>query len=306
MLPRLVDAIDGDVILASKPRPTSYGLALLARARRRRPLILDIDDWELGFFYRARFWGRVGRFLNLANPNGLPWTWLMERLVGAADAVTVASRFLERRFGGTLIPHVRDTESWDPTRYDRDAARAALGVGSRKVVMFLGTPRGHKGVDDLVDAVAGVGPDVTLMLVGVEGDSEAAGRWGARPFVRTIGTVPFDDVPRYLVAADVVAVPQREASDTVGQVPAKLFDAMALGRPSVSTAVSMIPEIADGCALIVPPGDVAALRAAVRRLLDHPGEAAALGRRARERCDARFSFRAARAALYPLIDRLVA
>lgn len=133
---------DGDVLLASKPRPTSYGIALLARRQRPRPLLLDIDDWELGFFYRSGFWGSVGRGVNLANPNGLPWTWAMERLVGRADAITVASRFLERRFGGTLVPHVRDTDAWDPARFDRSASRAALGVGDAPVVMFLGTPRG--------------------------------------------------------------------------------------------------------------------------------------------------------------------
>ena len=41
-----------------------------------------------------------------------------------------------------------------------------------------------------------------------------------------------------------------DAVNKVGQVPAKLFDAMALGRPVVSTRVSMIPEILDGCGLI--------------------------------------------------------
>ena len=152
-IPALLDLVDGDVLVASKPRATSFGLALLARARRRRPLVLDIDDWEIGFFSRSGPWGRIGRTLNVANPNGLPWTWLAEKLVSRADAITVASRFLERRFGGTLVPHVRDTEAWNPDRHDRAAARRRLGVEAEKVVMFLGTPRGHKGVDDLVEAV---------------------------------------------------------------------------------------------------------------------------------------------------------
>lgn len=302
----LVRLVDGDVIVASKPRATSYGVGLLARARRRRPLLLDIDDWEVGFFYRSGVWGRVGRFVNVANPNGLPWTWLMERLVRLADATTVASRFLERRFGGVLVPHVRDTESWDPARFDRAAARAKLGIDAGKVVMFLGTPRGHKGVDDLVDAVGQLGGDVTLAIVGADLDGAAARRWRERPFVRLYGTIPFDDVPRYLIAADVVAVPQRATSDTEGQVPAKLFDAMALARPIVSTSVSMIPEILDGCGIVVPPDDPAALARSIRHLVDHPDEAARLGGRARQRCEERYSFTSARAALFPLIDGLLA
>ena len=302
----LLACADGDVLYASKPRATSYGTALLARRRRRRPLLLDIDDWEVGFFRRAGAWGTLGRALNLGNPNGLPWTWLMERLVGSADTITVASRFLQRRFGGTLIPHARDTEAWDPARYDRAQARARLGVGAERVVMFLGTPRGHKGVDDLVDAVGTLDGDVRLVLVGADPDGEAGGRWAARPWVRVVGEIPFDDVPRYLVAADAVAVPQRATTDTVGQVPAKIFDAMALARPIVSTAVSMIPEILQGCGVLVPPGDVVALSTALRRLLDDPAGAAELGRRARVRCQEHYSFAAARAALFPLVERLAA
>ena len=234
-LPALARLADGDVLLASKPRPTSFGVALLARRQRRRPLILDIDDWELGFFYRSGFWGRVGRLLNVSNPNGLPWTWLAERLVSRADALTVASRFLAERFGGVLVPHVRDTDAWAPERFDRAAARARLGVGDAPVVMFLGTPRGHKGIEDLVEATAGL-DGARLVVVGARADSAAARRWAGREHVRVVGEIPFDDVPRYLVAADVVAVPQRATSDTIGQVPAKLFDAMALARPIVSTA----------------------------------------------------------------------
>jgi glycosyltransferase involved in cell wall biosynthesis len=121
-----------------------------------------------------------------------------------------------------------------------------------------------------------------------------------------VGEIPFDDVPRYLVAADVVAVPQRATTDTVGQVPAKIFDAMALGRPIVSTAVSMIPEILDGCGVLVRPGDIVALRAALARVLDDPSGSAELGRRARARCIERYSFATARAILFPMIDDLAA
>src|SRR5207249_2160128 len=159
--------------------------------------------------------GAAGRALNLTNPTGLPWTWLMERLRWIAHGITVASRFLERRFGGTLIPHVRDTDAWTPGGADPLEARRGLGVAGERVVM-------------------------------------------------------------------------------------------ALGRPIVSTRVSMIPEILDGSGLLVPPGDVAALADAIRRLLDHPEEAAALGGRARARCVAEYSFAAARRKLFPLVERVMA
>ena len=113
-------------------------------------------------------------------------------------------------------------------------------------------------------------------------------------------------MPRFLAAADVVAVPQRATPDTVGQVPAKLFDAMAMARPVVATAVSMIPEILNGCGVVIPPGDGAALRAALAALLSDRERAHELGRRARERCVERYSFAAARDVLFPLLERLAA
>ena len=302
IVPELLRLVDGDVIYASKPRPTSFGLGLLARARRRRPLILDVDDWELGFLYRSGRWGRLGRALNLGNPNGLTWTWLTERRVPAADALTVASRFLQRRFGGVFVPHVRDTTAWDPARYDRSASRARLGVGDERVVMFLGTPRGYKGLDDLVQAVDQLDAHVILALVGVDAASGWGARYGASPRIKIVGEIPFDDVPRFLAAADVVAVPQRATSDTVGQVPAKLVDAMAMARPIVATEVSMIPEMLEGCGVVVPPEDPSALAKAIGGLLADPSRAADLGRHARQRCIAQYSFTSARATLFPLIE----
>ena len=305
-LPALARMADGDLIYASKPRLTSAGIGYLARLGRRRPLLLDIDDWETGFFLRGGLWGTVGRAVNLSNPRGFTWTWLMERLRGFADGVTVASRFLEQRFGGVLIPHVRDTDRWAPGRAEPGPARERLSVDKERVVMFLGTPRGYKGVEDLAAAVARLArPDVALALVGTDPDSETGRALLARyPGIRLVGRVPIAQVPSFLSAADVVVVPQRESSDTRGQVPAKLFDAMALGRPIVSTRVSMIPEILEGCGALVAPGDVAGLASAIGRLLDQPDEARALGEAARRRAVDRYSFESARRALFPLVERV--
>jgi len=299
---------DGDLIYASKTRLASAGVGYLKRVAGKRPLLLDIDDWEVGFYLRSGFWGTVGRALNLGNPNGLPWTWLCERLTALADGVTVASRFLQQRFGGTLIPHVRDTDAWKPGCASPAAGRRLLGVGDKRVVMFLGTPRDYKGVDDLAAAVASLGrADVALAVVGAHADSEAGKRiLGRCPRAALVPWVPFEQVPTLLLAADVVAVPQRETPDTVGQVPAKIFDAMALGRPVVSTRVSMIPEVLDGCGILVEPGDVSGLAAAIQKLLDDSTHAEALGARARERCVERYSFQAARSELFPLIERVMA
>jgi glycosyltransferase involved in cell wall biosynthesis len=306
-LPALLRAADGDLLYASKPRLGSAGIGHLKRLLGRRPLLLDIDDWEVGFFLRGGAWGTLGRALNLSSPKGLPWTWLMERAARAADGVTVASRFLQERFGGVLIPHVRDTDAWRPGLDDPAPIRARLAPRGERLVMFLGTAREHKGVDDLVAAMDGLRrPDLALALVGTDPGSPGGRRLLARhPGLLLVPPIPFAEVPRYVEAADVIAVPQRDGPDTRGQVPAKLFDAMAMARPIVSTRVSMIPEILEGCGLVVPPGDPAALGAAIARLADDRALAVELGARARARCVARYSFTAARRDLFPLVTGLV-
>jgi glycosyltransferase involved in cell wall biosynthesis len=67
---------------------------------------------------------------------------------------------------------------------------------------------------------------------------------------------------------------------------------MALGRPIVTTSVGGIPEIVeDGRqAVLVPPGDAAALASAIGRLLDDPAERLRLGSEAAARQAAQYSF----------------
>ncbi len=284
---RMVKELDADLVFACKLRPTSFGIGLLRKWIYKTPLLVDIDDWELGFFYHTDFWGKLGRFLNLSNPNGLPYTWLMERWVRCADGISVSNRYLQNRFSGTLLYHCRDTAVLDPALYDAEASRQALHLAGKKVVMFLGTPRAHKGVDDLVRAVETLGDPMTrLVIVGADETDKARilARGGDEETVRFVPRIPFAKLGEYLAAADVVAIPQRRTTDTVGQMPAKIFDAMAMARPIVSTRVSDIPEVLDDCGHLVEPGDIDGLAAAIRRVLSDPVEAQAMGERARRRC----------------------
>ena len=94
--------------------------------------------------------------------------------------------------------------------------------------------------------------------------------------------------------ASVVVLPCVVAADgNVDALPTVLLEAMACGLPVVSTALSGIPEIvADGeTGYLVPPGDPAALAAAMRRLLEDYALAERLGRAGRERARDLFDLR---------------
>ncbi len=305
-LRRLAELATAPVLVAAKPRLSSFGAALIARRRTGAALVLDIDDWDLaGDYGRAAWRRRAGEIATFADPySNLYLRWLGHR-VHEADAVTVASRPLQTLFGGTLLYHVRDTAALDPARFDRARCRAALGIGATPTVIFLGTPRPHKGLEELVHAVQALSDiGARLLVVGAApGDPYAAALAAlGGPALTLHPPQPWSAIGETLIAADAVALPQRDLPFAQAQIPAKLFDAMALARPIVATAVGELPEILDGCGLVVSPGDVGALAAALRRLLTDPAIAATLGAAARRRGVERFSWSAAAPVLEQVIQ----
>jgi len=305
----ILEAIDGDVILASKLMPTSFGIGLKKKYSSGKPLIVDIDDWELGFFYHSGIMGRVGRFLNFSNPNGLPYVWRMERLVEKADAVSVSNRFLQNKFGGTLLPHCRDTSDLDPQKFNPNMIKEKIGLAGKKILMFLGTPRPHKGIHDLLTALKLIDdPDLRLAVIGVENEEEFT--QGIDDLLRSrvvvFPKIPFDKLPEYLSAADILAVPQRKTSDSIGQMPAKIYDAMAMAKPIVATCVSDIPEVLGDSGYLVDPGEPSQLASAIQYILSHPDEAHGKALAARERCQQMYDMKNLESGLQELVAQVTA
>ena len=306
---KFLDAIDGDLILASKLMPTSFGIGLQKKYSSGKPLIVDIDDWELGFFYHSGFWGAAGRFLNFSNPNGLPYVWRMESLAGNADATSVSNRFLQKKFGGVLLPHCRDTTVLDPLKFNSDKIKEKMGFKNKKIVMFLGTLRPHKGVDDLLAALKIIdNPDLKLAIIGAENHHEFLEKVekSIRHRVVVLPKMPFEKLPEFLSAADIVAIPQRQTSDSVGQIPARLFDAMSMAKPIIATRVSDIPEVLEDCGYLVDPSEPSQLADGIQYILSHPGEAKAKGYAARERCKQRYDIHNLGSGLHELVEHVSA
>ena len=303
----IMDVIDGDVILASKLMPTSFGIGLQKKIFSGKPLLLDIDDWELGFFYHSGFWGKVGRFLNFSNPNGLPYVWRIERLVGHADAVSVSNRFLQKKYGGTLLPHCRDTDVLNPLKFNAGDVKEKMGFVGKKILMFLGTPRPHKGIDDLLQAFKKVdNSDLNLVIIGVENKQEFLKGIDESVINRVtiIPKIPFNKLSEYLSVADIICIPQRRTSDSVGQIPARLFDAMAMAKPIIATKVSDIPEVLGDCGYLVDPSNPSQLANAIQYVLSHSDEARVKGDAARARCRQKYDIRNLESGLRGLIEQV--
>ena len=232
----------------------------------------------------------------------------MEKLIGFADSIIVSNKFLQNRFTGCLIPHCRDTTILDPDLFNDQEIKQSLGLEGNRVIMFLGTPRPHKGIDDLIQAVESLDyPDVRLVFIGAEPSfqSRQGNSFLNKKKVVVLPKIPFDELPKHLSAADILVVPQRDTTDTQGQIPAKLFDAMAMAIPVITTHVSDIPEVLGGNGYLVQPGKPEELTRTLKYVLDHPEEAKEKGLRARQRCVDLYDIKVMETKLQSLIEKLV-
>jgi glycosyltransferase involved in cell wall biosynthesis len=110
--------------------------------------------------------------------------------------------------------------------------------------------------------------------------------------VRLLGNVPHAELVARLDGGDydLAVLASTERGDEHEGIPVALMEAMAAAVPVVATATGSIPElVADGCGLLVPQRDPAALAAALGRLIGDPAERAALARAGRRRVVERFS-----------------
>ena len=153
--------------------------------------------------------------------------------------------------------------------------------------MFLGTPRAHKGIQELFIAIEKINdPDVILVLVGADSSiqSHIDNMKSNQDRVVVFPKIPFKDIPEYLAVADILVIPQRRTTDTEGQIPAKLFDAMAMAKPIITTPISDIPEVLGENGFFVEPEDPDQLANTIEYIFSHPEEALLKGKKARERC----------------------
>jgi glycosyltransferase involved in cell wall biosynthesis len=287
-----------DVIIAVKPYLASYGVALLAGECRRVPVILDIDDLDVELAPKAE--SSLDAVVHgLRDPASTTYLRILSRATGAASGITVASTRLQTRFGGTLVPHGCPIERMSPKLVDREQARRRFGF-SGPVVLFPGTRRTHKGLKPLAKAVARL-PGVGLAVL-CRPDDFSQPEWKEFPLIR-IPVMPYGELPALLAAADVVAIPQLDTPAASHQMPMKVYDAMAMGRPIVASTVSDLPAVLEDCARLVPPADVDSLAKAIEHLLRNPVEAQELGQRARAKCEKNFSMKRVGEALLSAVDK---
>ena len=201
--------------------------------------------------------------------------------VAIGEAVARSVERVYRLLPAAVIPNAVRVSDFQVGHHVRAEARAELGLGEGEFVFLaagrLDTQKNHAL---LLHALP---PGCTLLLAG-EGLLRAELEGMAPPGVRFLGLRR--DMPRLLAAADALALPSSWEGN-----PLTVMEAMAAGRAVVATSVGCVPELVDAeTGILVPPGDGAALKAALAALVADGDRARRMGlagaKRAAERWDA--------------------
>jgi mannosyltransferase len=223
-------------------------------------------------------------------------TWITRFLIARMDAVIATSKtaasYLKR--AATIIPHGIDTDVYCPPA-ERVLAidfPAAFGIGA------FGRVRPQKGTDLFVAAMCRLLPtyprftafvlgrvtaEHQAFFAGLQTMVQAAGL-GER--IQFLGERPIDEVPSWYRRLLIYAFTSRNEGFGL-----TLLEAMASGNALVAARAGVAEwAVVDGeTGVLVPPGDLDALVAALESLMRDPARAADMGRRGRARAIAEFS-----------------
>ncbi len=189
----------------------------------------------------------------------------------------------------SVVPNGADTKGLDPRLWAARGARlrSGLGLDGRVVVGFAGSLKPWHGVELLFRAVTTMAqPDIGVLIVG-DGPGRAATERAAAampPSVAAVvtGAVPFSQMGGYLAAMDICVAPYLP-SDTFYFSPLKVAEGMAAARPVVASDFAPVRELLGPTGVLVEPGHVAQLGAAIEGLVVDALARARLGAAARAR-----------------------
>ena len=239
----------GEVAYACKPLLTSFFPALIYSGYgKRRRLFLDVEDDDV-FARGYPGGGLLGMFRDIRKPDGYLPSLMLDRFVKNCSGVTVSSTKLSYIYGGRILLNgptdMPDFHPIDST--EQGCQRERFGLPKNRIILlFAGKPTPHKGMDALMQVVGSemFARHFHLALAGDSGNSnfiDLKRRGGDS--CTLLGQVPYPKMSDIVVASDLVPVIQRREPYTESQIPAKLLEAMAYGRPCIASAVGDLPRL---------------------------------------------------------------
>ncbi|MCD6389769.1 MAG: glycosyltransferase [Desulfobulbaceae bacterium] len=235
-----------DTVHLSKPRIVNIFIGLLYKVIWGARILVDIDDEELAFVGADscldldQYIAQHGSLPELRHLSKNLWTRLAVGLVDIFDGITVSNVALQRRYGGTVIAHARDENVFTSSLVLKRKSRQRFGIPQDvQVVLFLGTPRAHKGLLETAQSIAALCRDDVIFLV--VGNFEDPGLKPALQAIQGVhfhflGNQPFSGLHEVVALGDVCVLFQ-DVDSLVSkfQMPAKLSDALGMGLSVLAT-----------------------------------------------------------------------
>src|SRR3989344_2520978 len=305
--------IDSDIVHAFKPKIYSFGIALLLKKLKNKKIILDIDDWESQYV-----WDNYLKFnpLSLAKfslvdlymPESYFSKKLLEKLRPYSDQIIVDALILQKKFGGIYIPSGADTDLFNPEKYNPNKIRNEYNIEKDDIVIsFIGTPRIHKGILELINAVAEarkVNEKIKLMIVGASNDNPFINELKNKEGIIIEKYQPHDKVPFYVAATDIIAIPLKNNPSAMTQMPYKIFEMMSMAKPIIATGVADIPIALNNCGKVIEPNNIQQLKESILDYADNKKLRISDGRKARAKCIKEYSFKIVRKRIFEVYDKL--
>jgi glycosyltransferase involved in cell wall biosynthesis len=272
---------DVDLVWGTSP-PIFQGITAWMTARLKRvPFLFEVRD----------LWPAFAIQVGVLKQPILIWASLkLERfLYRHADRVIVNSPgFIQhvRERGARrvdLIPNGADPDMFDPADNGEDFRRKN-NLGHAFIAMYAGAHGLSNDLQVVLDAAALLRDDPQIRIVFL-GDGKEKHALVDRTYQEKLGNVLFlDPVPKNemgqaLAAADACIAILKPIPLYATTYPNKVFDYMAAGRPVILAIEGVIQQVVESCGagIAVPPGDPAAIAAAIRRLADLPDRGRSLG-----------------------------
>ncbi len=242
-------------------------------------------EWNIPLICHVRGGFRVAT----GKPYGSVEPKLLEALHAAHHVIAVSEDTREEYIGKgipgdriSVVPNGVDQDRFHPIPMKEARQRCGLpGPGEKEIILFAGYLTYRKGIDRLVEVL----PDIfmehrnAMLVIMGEGPLERRLRrkvkeQGFTDRVLFRKNIPHGEMPYWENAADVVVLP----SLAEGR-PNVVIEAMACGRPVVSTTVSGIPELMQTgiSGILIPPRENVSLVEAVGEVLSDPAYGSHLG-----------------------------
>lgn len=312
---KLSRAAQGDVIISMKAFGGNLPAALRAKQERGCRVVAYLDEWDgatsasWSFGERLRHWSRD--WMHPCNDVYVP---RVERRLPECDVRLGTTRFLQDKFDCRIFHIGVDTERFRPQDPSVvDALKRELGLQGKKLLVFGGVARPHKGVETFAEALAKSGRmDAAILILGPMDDyvrqmmqHPEYGKFILCPAINAEATRRIHrDMPLYLGLGDVLIVPLADTVMARSQMPCKVFEAMAMGKPIVASSVSDLPEVLKDCGYLVKPDRPDAVAQALDTIFGDPAQANSTGDRARLRCIEKYDVDTSRNSLLSLLDEL--